>query len=479
MIGKQVKGNSFRGVLNYLHAKEGSRLIGGNMAGKTPRVLAAEFKVARVLNPNLNKAVYHASLSLPKSDRLIDEQWQMLCDDYVKGMGFEGSQYVVYRHSDREHDHIHIVASRIRISDGSTVSDSWDYRRSETLIRDLEKKYQLTPAPSSLEVAKRGQTTGERRQLERTGEESIRLKLQSLLALAIEPLAMPQLIDRLKERGIDARVSYTRTGKVKGISYQLEGIAFSGTHLGKAYTFPGLQKYRGVTYDKSQDEEIRSASARSPAQPPIPLPTPPTSPPLSEREERSLKQMRRRYRLQYEELQERVRQTPGFENRTQAEINIGVATLLLAESDNPNEIEPVLTQSDLAYHWKRSLPQEEYIVKLFDHIEQTYEWAVKLHQKTALDTANTVRVLLKLGGQSQPDGSVILEGKRWRLSQKDDTVTITVLFDNREILRVEDHQVLAFKPNPSERSDLRRWREQVAQDFQPKRASQQRGLERG
>ena len=264
MIGKQIKGTSFRGVLNYLHAKEGSRLIGGNMAGKTPRTLAAEFRVARELNPQLKKAVYHASLSLAKTERVDEERWRALAADYIKGMGFSGSQYAVYRHADRDHDHIHIVASRIRLTDGSTVSDSWDYRRSEALIRSLEEQYQLEAVRSSRERESRAPTTGEQRRFVRTGEVGERVRLQTLLDHATQDCpSMPQLIHRLKDQGVDVRVSYTRNQKVRGISYSLDGVAFSGTHLGKAYTFPGLQKYRGVTYDhRRQYEETRTAAAR-------------------------------------------------------------------------------------------------------------------------------------------------------------------------------------------------------------------------
>ena len=57
MIGKQIKGTYFRGVLKYLHEKENSFLIGGNMVGKTPKVLAAEFQVAQQLNPRLRSEV--------------------------------------------------------------------------------------------------------------------------------------------------------------------------------------------------------------------------------------------------------------------------------------------------------------------------------------------------------------------------------------------------------------------------------------
>ena len=266
MIAKQIKGKSFRGVLNYLHEKSGSRLIAGNMGGKSPQTLSAEFAVSRQLNPRLEKAVYHSSLSLPKTEHLDDDTWSAVASDYLTGMEFNDSQYVVYRHSDKDHDHIHIVASRIRITDGTTVSDSWDYVRSEKIIRELENKYGLTPTISSNQHHQRGTTSGEMRLIERTGEESIRRELQKTIdALTIEPITMPELVNRLNDRGINAKVSFTRTGKIRGISYQLDNVATSGTHLGKAYTFPGLQKYRKISYDHNLGiVELIKASERSP-----------------------------------------------------------------------------------------------------------------------------------------------------------------------------------------------------------------------
>ncbi|MEO1209733.1 MAG: relaxase/mobilization nuclease domain-containing protein [Cyanobacteria bacterium J06638_20] len=259
MIGKQVKGESFRGVLNYLHQKEKAQLIGGNMAGQTPRILAAEFGIARELNPRLNKAVYHASLSLPKKEQLDSNRWNVIAEDYVKGMGFEGSQYVVYRHGDRDHDHVHIVASRIRVTDGSTVSDSWDYVRSEKLIRSLEKQYDLTPAPPSQSKERKAPKTGELRRFWRTQEPGVRGTLLATIdqASAGEP-TVPQFMEQLKDSGINARVKITRTGKARGISYELNGIAYSGTKLGKAYTFPGLQKHRGVRYQPEMNDRIEA-----------------------------------------------------------------------------------------------------------------------------------------------------------------------------------------------------------------------------
>ncbi|NER27630.1 MAG: relaxase/mobilization nuclease domain-containing protein [Symploca sp. SIO1C4] len=275
MIGKQIKGRGFRGLLNYLTSKEGAELIGGNMVGTTPRELAAEFRFSRRLNPNLSRAVYHASLSLPKQEWLSQDQWNSLVEDYLKGMGFDYNQYCLFQHHDREHEHVHIVASRIRL-DGTTVSESWDYVRSEKLLRQLEKQYGLE-APQVSESGKRAPTTGQKRRQMReqleyfrgerntAPEPTVGEKLQDAIDQATtDELTMPQLINRLKDTGIDAKVSYYSTGRVQGITYGLEGLRFSGTKLGKAYTFPGLQRHRGVSYESSQDEEIREASERTP-----------------------------------------------------------------------------------------------------------------------------------------------------------------------------------------------------------------------
>ncbi|WP_174782863.1 MULTISPECIES: relaxase [unclassified Dolichospermum] len=131
------------------------------------------------------------------------------------------------------------------------------------MIRKLEKEYNLQSVQPSWEKDQHSPTTGERRQLARTGEESVRVKLQRFLRSATLSLdkathdcpTMPELIEKAQKDDISICIGYTRTGKVKGISYKLDGVAFSGTHLGKAYTFPGLQKHRDVSYIPKRDDK--------------------------------------------------------------------------------------------------------------------------------------------------------------------------------------------------------------------------------
>lgn len=256
MIGKQIKGRSFSKLLNYLFGKDGASLIGSNMEGLTPCELAAEFRFSQQLNARVNRVVYHASLSLPHTEQLENEIWHEIAKKYLQAMDFGMNQYAVVRHRDRDHDHAHIVASRVRL-DGTTVSDSWDYRRSEAAIRQLEREYSLRSLHSSQAKDSRSPTTGEQRLLARTGEKSIRAQLQRSLDQVTQfSLTMPQLFEQLQQKGISIRVSNHQTDQIKGISYELKGVAFNGTHLGKAYTFTGLQKYRGVDYDSHRDNQL-------------------------------------------------------------------------------------------------------------------------------------------------------------------------------------------------------------------------------
>ncbi len=267
MIGKQIKGKGFRGLLNYLEGKEQAQLIGGNMSGRNARELSAEFGLSRALNPNAQRKVYHASLSLPKNERLSSQQWAEIAAKYLEQMGYINNQYAVYHHFDQEHDHIHIIASRIRLDTAKIVHDSWDYKRSEVVIRKLEREYGLQEVVSSSERIERTASTGQKRRIEREEEDyrqgkreappelPIKQKLQQLILMAAaDQPTMEVFFERLQDLGVEVKHGYTRTGKSKGISYCYQEQAFSGTKLGAAFTFPGLQKHLGIDEKEKQNE---------------------------------------------------------------------------------------------------------------------------------------------------------------------------------------------------------------------------------
>lgn len=258
MIAKQSKGRGFRGTLNYVLGKEKAQIIGGNMLGENARELAAEFAESRKLKPGVSRAVYHVSLSLPTGERLSDSQWSKVSQQYLEKMGFSKSQYVTARHSDTEHDHVHIVASRIGL-DGKCVSESNDFKRSEKVIRSLEIEHGLTRVSSSHEIERRAPSRGEI-ELAQRGVVSTKIQLQGLVdaALSNQP-SMSQFFGRMRASGVQVIPNVAKTGHISGISYVLDSEQMKGSDLGRGYTWLGIQK-RGVKYEQERDFKAISLS---------------------------------------------------------------------------------------------------------------------------------------------------------------------------------------------------------------------------
>jgi hypothetical protein len=256
-----IKGKGFRGALEYdLNAHKG-HLLDSNMAGATPMSLAREFAFIRALRPNLSKAVLHTSISIHPDEKLTDGQWRDVAQIYIREMGFADNQYVVTRHTDTEHPHIHILANRITMQ-GEVVSDSQDYKRQEAVMRRLEREYGLKSVEMSKEAERKALTKGEVEHILRTGEASVRMRLQKLVDSAIkEQMVFSMFAARLAEHGVEIKLNEAKTGRVSGISFSLDGVAMKGSDLGKAYTWNSLQK-RGLSNETGYGKGYESGQEK-------------------------------------------------------------------------------------------------------------------------------------------------------------------------------------------------------------------------
>jgi len=255
MIAKAIKGKRFCGALEYDLKKEQGRIIDTNMDGRSPRELAAEFGEIRKLRPNLGKAVLHVSLAASPGEHLTDAQWVQIGQYYINGMGLNQSQYVMSRHTDTEHEHIHMVVNRIQF-DGKVTTDSHDYRRQEFLMRALERELGLRQVESSAKTERRAATKGEIEEGLRSGKPSTRQQLQQLCDAAAKDCDTFKLYaERLEVAGVDLVPVLQLDGtKMSGLSYRLDGVMMKGSDLGKRYSPAGLAKH-GVSYVKERDYE--------------------------------------------------------------------------------------------------------------------------------------------------------------------------------------------------------------------------------
>jgi Relaxase/Mobilisation nuclease domain len=263
MIGKIKKGKSFAGLTKYVLEKEEASLICTNLAGDTPQDFYQQLSATKQLNPRVRSPVSHISISFPPSEKPDKEQLQEIVEGTLTGMGFEKNLYFAASHSDRNHFHLHIAASRINI-DGGCVSDWYDKRRLEKVLRNLESQFDLTPVPNSREVERTAPSTGQKRRMIREkrefelglrdteAEKSVVEKIQDAIENVIQPgIAITQFIKNLEFAGVETSLKISDEGIIQGISYSIDGVAFPGRKLGrnsKACTIEGLAM-RGVDFD--------------------------------------------------------------------------------------------------------------------------------------------------------------------------------------------------------------------------------------
>ena len=262
MIAKVGRGGGFRGVLNYV-CREGARAkseesperVGGNMSGQNARDLAHEIGAVRQLRPDVARPVWACSLSLPKGEFLASEKWSRVCEDFMKKMGYDTDRtpYVAMRHQDTDHDHVHIVASRVNL-DGKVWLGQWEARRAIEATRALEKEHGLSLTVARGDRAERKHlTASEINQAVRTGDAPARQQLQRLVEVAAQgnPTSV-EFAQRLTAAGVTVRANIASTGRMNGFSYELGGVAFKGSDLGVAYKWAALQQ-RGVSYEQARD----------------------------------------------------------------------------------------------------------------------------------------------------------------------------------------------------------------------------------
>jgi hypothetical protein len=154
MVAKIKSGKSLIGALNYNEYKvkqDKASLI--EAAGYYKDCCDLNFydKLLRLTdlagrNERTKTNTVHISLNFANGENLSDETLSAIVKDYMKGIGFENQPYLVYRHTDAGHPHIHIVTTNIK-KDGERISLHYlGQNQSEKIRKAIEIKYKLTKA---------------------------------------------------------------------------------------------------------------------------------------------------------------------------------------------------------------------------------------------------------------------------------------------------------------------------------------------
>lgn len=154
MVANITTGKSILGALIYNQQKVdkgkasvlATSLIRERSDGKFDAAQTAEEILAWMPSCiRTEKPVVHISLNPDPKDEIDDELLITMAEEYLDGMGWGNQPHIIYKHTDIERVHIHIVTTQVDIT-GRKINDSHRNRRSVALTEELEKKYHLHPA---------------------------------------------------------------------------------------------------------------------------------------------------------------------------------------------------------------------------------------------------------------------------------------------------------------------------------------------
>lgn len=267
MTGNQIKGKGFRGALRYNLEKvdmKVAEVLDHSFVQVSEHSIMKEVQLVRVQRPNLQKYFYHTSINFPLHEDLSNEKMKQIGQDYLQANGFTEHQFIMFRHYDVDHPHLHILVNRIGY-DGKVLSDSNDYARSEKVLLELEKKYNLTEVISSKLAKERAMTKNELEMMKRTNQPSQKMKLQVILkeVLRSKPgMGTQEFIHALEGKGVNVLFNQASTGYVSGISYGYDGFLTKGAKLGNDFKWTSIKGV--INYEQERDRAgIHEANDRT------------------------------------------------------------------------------------------------------------------------------------------------------------------------------------------------------------------------
>lgn len=154
MIAKIGRSSNLYGALAYNNLKvekeKGQILFTNKLIETTNGVytvgqLTQSFEPYLIANRNTEKHTLHISLNPDPKDQVSDDKFQEIAQEYMQEMGYGEQPFLVFKHTDIDRSHIHIVSVCVN-ENGQKISDKFEKMRSMNLCRELERKHGLIPA---------------------------------------------------------------------------------------------------------------------------------------------------------------------------------------------------------------------------------------------------------------------------------------------------------------------------------------------
>ncbi len=114
------------------------------------------FERLNSLNDRAATKTLHVSLNFDPSEKIADDKLLRIGELYMNKIGFGEQPFIVYKHEDAGHPHIHIVSTTIK-ADGSRINThNIGRNQSEKARKEIEQQYGLIKAEQQQQLMKPG-----------------------------------------------------------------------------------------------------------------------------------------------------------------------------------------------------------------------------------------------------------------------------------------------------------------------------------
>lgn len=135
----RTRARGFAALLHYHDRHESELYHTENIIGNTPVELAQYFMdVSTRSSSRVKDPVFHAVVSFAYNEvEPAPEVIESMARQYLQKMGYVNQPWAMYRHTDKQHIHYHIISSRVDVRSGKAISSSYEGLRTKTVLEQL------------------------------------------------------------------------------------------------------------------------------------------------------------------------------------------------------------------------------------------------------------------------------------------------------------------------------------------------------
>ena len=251
-------GRGFGGAIRYL--REGPRDAPDldRVAHHGVRNLSVDMEHAGVVMrstatgaPRCQQPVYHFGASLAPGESLSAEQWDAVADRLLGGLGLSEHEAVFAVHSDREHEHLHLVVNRVHPESLRAWSPKNDHYPIRTELRLLEQEHGLQVVANPGELGKSNVLSAAYQEAKRR---SLAPHIERVRSEALEVFRGARSWKELEKglAGVGLRLEAAERGG--GVVVVSGGMRVSASRVDRHASGPKLARRFGSTFREYREE---------------------------------------------------------------------------------------------------------------------------------------------------------------------------------------------------------------------------------